>query len=330
MPLATNPDESLNVYPLPEMVFLPIHEWEEEDIVIVLKDQAAWQALNPEQLNWDIGTTLDVPAASEAHYKKLVQRCDGMGEILYAVGGGVVVDAAKYVANALDMALICIPTALSVDAFWTWNSAVRENGCVRFIETLPPEIVLLDFDVIARAPAHVRAAGIIDLLSIATACFDWELAEQRSRNPIHEKYDEGTARIAQAILRNALDCAEAAGQGDAAGLHALAKALAMEVQLCNLAFHGRAEEGSEHYFAYCAEDIETQINPATRRTHAEYVGPGIVQMAHKQGQAVEPLQRALAAAGVPMNLPTHLVEQTLQALPNYVRQHKLPYGVAWE
>jgi glycerol-1-phosphate dehydrogenase [NAD(P)+] len=312
------------------MVYIPIHEWEEEDIVIVIKDEPAWQALQPKKLNWDIGIALDAPAPTEAAYKQLAKRCDGMGEILYAVGGGVAADAAKYVAQEMDMPLICIPSALSVDAFWTWASGVRQDGCVSYIEAMPPEILLLDFELIRRAPAHVRTAGIIDVLSIASACFDWQLAEQRGKNPPHERYDAAIANIAKALLRNTLDCAEAAGHGDDDGLRALVNALAMEVQLCNLAFHSRAEEGSEHHFAYCAENVEMR-EWANRRSHGEYVGPGILAMAEKQGQDVGPLRAALQAAGVPLNnLPQTVIEQTLRKLPAYVGQHSLPYSIAWE
>ena len=129
------------------------------------------------------------------------------------------------------------------------------------------------------------------------------------------------------LWQNALDCAEAAGRGDDEGLRALVNTLAMEVQLCNLAFHSRAEEGSEHNFAYCAESLDGPAN----RTHGEYVGPGILAMAQKQGQNVAPLRAALEAAGVPLSaLPPTLIEQTLRELPAYVRKHNLPYSIAWE
>ena len=326
---------SLNVYPIPEMVYIPIHEWEEEDIVIVIKEDAAWQALKPQKLNWDIGITLDAPAPTEAAYQQLAKRCDGMGEILYAVGDGAAVDAAKFVAQEMDMPLICIPSALSTDAFWSWASSVRADDSVSYLEAVPPEILLLDFELIRRAAKNLRAAGIADVLSIATACFDWQLAEQRGKNSEAEKYDSALANIAKVLLQNAQDCAQAAGRGDAAGLRALANALAMEVQLCNLAFHSRVAEGSEHHFAYCAETIETRDRQssaaASLRSHGDYVAAGILALAQKQGQNPAPLRTALEGAGLSLNaLPNALIEQTLRELPAYVRKHELPYSLAWE
>ncbi|MCL6512261.1 MAG: iron-containing alcohol dehydrogenase [Anaerolineae bacterium] len=326
----------MNIPPLPELVYIPIREWIEEDAVIVIKQDAAWRALRERNLDWDIGIELEAPHTTEEAFRRLVRQCDGMGDIVYAVGGGAAADAAKFVARELDLPLICVPTALSADAFFTASSGVRRDGCVHYIETLPPEIVLLDLDVIAAAPTHLRAAGIVDVLSIATGCHDWHLAESRGKNPPDACYDPGVAAIARSILDLALACAEAAGRGDPAGLRALVNALAMEVQLCNLIGHSRPEEGSEHHFAYCAEMMLTgsgwhgEAIPALR-THGELVGPGIVLMAERQGQDVRLLRRALDDAGVPMNaLPRDVTELTLGELPAYVRRHDLPYTIAWE
>lgn len=326
----------MNVYPLPELVYIPIRDWIEDDTVIVIKQDAAWQALQPRDLDWEIGIELEAPPATEDAFRRLAKQCRDMGDIIYAVGGGVPVDAAKYVAKELDLPLICVPTALSVDAFFTAWSGVRRDGCVRYIETLPPEIVLLDLNVIASAPPHVRAAGIIDVLSIATGCWDWDLAERRGKNPAGQRYDPAIAAVARSILNIALGCAEAAGQGDHEGLRSLVNALALEVQLCNLIGHPRPEEGSEHHFAYCAEMLtsgESSLGAAApaMHTHGEYVGPGIVLMAERQGQDAAPLRRALERAGVPLDaLSADVIAETLRQLPAYVRQHDLPYGIAWE
>ena len=322
----TSASTSPNVYPLPELVYLPIHEWEEEDPVIVIKQEAAWQALQPRDLDWDIGIELDAPTlASEQAFDKLVDECDGMGDIIYVIGDSVAVDAAKFVAKELDVPLICVPTAISDDAWLTWTSWVWRDGTARTIEAIPPEIVLIDFDVIAKAPSSMRAASIVDVLSIATACFDWKLGDARGKNLPSERYDAPIEAVAKSILSIALDCSEAAGRGDADGLKSLVTALAMSAQLCNLIGHTRSKEGSEHHFAYCAESIKSKA------TRSELIAAGIVQMAERQGQDAAPLRRALEAAGVLLNALTRdTVDATLRELPAYVRKHKLPYSSAWE
>lgn len=322
-----NQKESLNVYPVPELVYLPVREWQEEDVVIVIKEEAAWQRVQPDSLDWDIGVALDAPLASEDAYKKLLKRADGMGEIIYAVGGARAVDAAKYVAESMDLALICVPTALSSDAFWMWSSSVRDNGLSVPLETIPPEIMLLDMEMLAGADEQERAAGIADVLSISTACHDWLLAEQRAKNSADEKYTVALAAIAKTLLQNAQDCAEAAGAGDPEGLRALVNALTMTVQLNNLSFHSRASEGSEHQFAWLAESLDI----GNVRPHAHYLAPAILLMAEKQGQDATALRKALLAARVPLNaLPQELIDRTLKELPAFVAKHELPYSIGYE
>ena len=77
--------------------------------------------------------------------------------IVYAVGGGLAVDTAKYIAKHWNLPLTCLPTALSVDAFFTWASGVRHEGCVEYLETKVPERLIVDMDVLAVAPDHLHA-----------------------------------------------------------------------------------------------------------------------------------------------------------------------------
>jgi glycerol-1-phosphate dehydrogenase [NAD(P)+] len=208
----------------------------------------------------------------------------------------------------------------------TWASGVRREGCVYYVETKPPDRLVIDFAVLAAAPASIRAAGISDLLSIATGSWDWRFAEERGKNPPGMAYVAYADQVAAGILQGALDCARAAGRGDPDGLKQLLDCLALEVQLCNQLGHSRPEEGSEHYFAYAVENELGKGLP-----HGALVGPGIVLMAERQGQDVAPLRRALEAWHVPLDrIPAAAVEATMRRLPQYVRHHRLPYGIAHE
>ena len=65
---------------------------------------------------------------------------------------------------------------------------------------------------LAAAPEPIRAAGICDVLSIATGSWDWRFAEEQGLNPPGMGYLPWVDLAAQAILNGALDCAEAAGR----------------------------------------------------------------------------------------------------------------------
>jgi len=311
------------IWPLPKIEYRPLREIEERREVALIHTRSAWDAVRG-RISFAPRSEGEARDATQAHWAELAAAAQG--EVVYAVGGGLAVDAAKYVAVTKGLPLVCIPTALSVDAFLTWASGYRHEGCVRYLETKPPDLLVIDWEVLGAAPAPIRAAGICDVLSIATGCADWEFAEARGKNPANMPMVSYAAQTARGILQGALDCAEAAGRGDEAGLRQLLECLALEVQLCNFLGHSRPEEGSEHYFAYAIENRVGKGLP-----HGDLVGPGILLMGQVQGLATGPLRKALVASGARLErLPEAEIRATWAELPGYCVKHGLAYGVAHE
>jgi glycerol-1-phosphate dehydrogenase [NAD(P)+] len=321
----------MKIWNLPTVEFIPFDELEEERPIIVVTTAGAWEAVAEDLQQLTIASRVEVTEASIHHWLNLSANLQSaisnlQPPIVYAVGGGLAADAAKYLANGLMLPLTCLPTALTVDAFFTWASGVRHEGCVEYMETKPPERLIIDMDVLAVAPENLRAAGICDVLSIATGLWDWEFAAEKDQNPDGMELIPWVADAAQAILEGALECAEAAGAGDEEGLKQLLDCLALEVQLCNQIGHTRPKEGSEHYFAYSVENLMGKGIP-----HGKLVGPGVLLMAEFQDQDTEELEAALEACHVPLeNIPEDVLGATLKGLPAYVRKHELPYGIAHE
>lgn len=312
------------IWHLPNIEFMPLSEIEDPRTISVVCNRVAYDAVKETLNHLYIAVEIVPNEASQTHWDKLV---DGVrGDVIYAVGGGLAVDAAKYLAVKKELPLVCLPTALSVDAFLTWASGIRKDGCVYYVETKPPDHLIVDFEVIAAAPPGIRAAGICDALSIATGAWDWKFAEERGKNPENMRFIPYIYQTIQGILQGALDCAVAAGHGDYEGLKQLLDCLAMEVQLCNQIGHSRPEEGSEHYFAYSVENAIGKGLP-----HGDLVGPGIILMAAAQGQDIEGLIAAHKACNIPLtNIPEGVIQQTLASLEEYSHQHNLPYGIAHE
>ena len=311
------------IWNLPKVEFKPLHDIQEKRPVAVVYSGPAWGKVK-EKLHLRVETQIEVLQATQDSWEQ--QSKDIIGEIIFGVGGGLAADAAKYFSIKTGLPMVCIPTALSVDAFFTWASGVRRDGCVYYITTKVPELVIIDLDVIAAAPDSIRAAGITDVLSIATGCWDWKFADERGRNPQGMEFIPWVYNTAQSILNGALDCAEAAGRGNREGLKTLYDCLAMEVQLCNQVGHARPEEGSEHYFAYCVENVMGHGLP-----HGDLVGPGIINAAEWQGQETQRLTAALRACNIPLDhIPPEIVKQTMRELPTFCNTHGLVYGISHE
>jgi len=319
----------MHIWPLPKIEILPFSEIEETRPVALVTSGPAWEAVK-ERLSLPVIWQTEVSEATQAYWRTFTASdtwpVGQRPEVIYAVGGGLAADAGKYLAALRGLPLVCLPTALSVDAYFTWASGIRQDGTVIYVESKPPERLIIDLEVVAAAPTSLRAAGICDVLSIATGCWDWEFAESKGKNPPGMTYVPYIAQTARAILQGALDCAEAAGRGDPQGLKALLDCLALEVQLCNQIGHARPEEGSEHYFAYAVENRTGSGWP-----HGDLVGPGILLMARYQGQDTAPLQKALEACHIKLDrIPPEVEAQTLRELPDYVEHHNFPYGISHE
>ena len=310
---------------LPIVDLMPFSEIDDKRPALLVTSVPAWNAVKNNLRGLNITHTIEVTEATTEYWDNLqLPLTNHQIEIIYAVGGGLVADAAKYFASKLNLPLVVLPTALSVDAFITAASGIRKDGCVYYIETKVPERLILDFETIAKAPAFIRAAGITDVMSIATGAWDWKFAHEQGKNPTGMEFIPWVYDNAQSILNGVLDCAEAAGRGDHDGLKTLYDCLAMEVQLCNQVGHSRPEEGSEHYFAYAVENEMGHGLP-----HGDLVGPAILLIAKLQGQDTALLEKALKACNVPLdNIPQDMIERTLKILPEYSRKHNLSFGIA--
>ena len=316
---------------LPSIVRCSLADLKERREAVVLTTEPAWEVVkgidvHPQQpIYVDGNTKADMAALAEA--------CEG--EVIYGIGGGLTIDTAKYVAAANGLPLIALPTILSTDAFLTDATGVRENGCVRYLPSKVPDTVIIDMDILCNAPASMRASGAADVLSIATAMWDWQEAEKMGANPSTQRVTPQAINLGGTLLQTLLDNAREIGSGTPTGLKLLLDLLCMEVQLCYLCGHSRVEEGSEHHFVYA---IENRLAPADSETangepllHGELVGLGILLMAVLQSQPWTQYRHALECLQInyrPSAIDPDAIAETLINLSDYVKQHQLPYTVA--
>jgi glycerol-1-phosphate dehydrogenase [NAD(P)+] len=173
-------------------------------------------------------------------------------DTVLAIGGGQAIDLGKYIAWKRGLRLVSVPTILSVDAFVTPAAGVRRGHRVEYVGQTSPDPLVIDYDLIRTAPPELNIAGVGDLLSIQTACFDWELAERAGRSEYHfQAQDVAKARM---ILGDTMAKAEAIRACTDEGLRAIVEGYMRVNTICLPAGHYRVEEGSEHYLFYELEE----------------------------------------------------------------------------
>lgn len=244
--------------------------------------------------------------------------------VMYAIGGGRVIDIARLLAHTWDMEITVIPTIISTDSPFVDTTGVRIDGCVHYLPSKKADRVLMDWNLLSHSPRALHAGGSADVLSIYSALYDWKLAHDRQVSQLDERYLPIVAQQAKGILQYLLENESAIAIMSRAGLEAIVRALAMEVELCNLYGNSRPEEGGEHFFAYA---IEPHL-PHT--THGQLVGIGILVTAHAQGQPWQDMREFMDTIGMcyrPKGISAHLITETLKTMPSYVTKHNLRYSI---
>ena len=197
-------------------------------------------------------------------------------DTVVGVGGGMAIDAAKYVSWKKGIRLVSIPTILSVDAFTTPAAGIRRNHEVAYVGQASPDPLVIDFGIIRTAPRELNIAGIGDLLSMHTASFDWAYAHSKGRSeyPFSQKAVDDAARILDMLHGCLGDIRENTDKG----LMAIVEGYIDLNRICLPAGHFRVEEGSEHYLFY---ELEERLKRPF--VHGYIVGLGIHLMSRLQG-----------------------------------------------
>jgi len=196
-------------------------------------------------------------------------------DTILGIGGGKAIDAAKYISWKRGIRLVSIPTIISVDAFVTPAAGVRVKHEVIYVGESFPDPLIIDYDVIRTAPRELALAGIGDLLSMHTACYDWKYAGDKGRSeyPLSDEVIEGAHALLKELYAVCSDIRDVTDHG----IRTVVEATMGMNELAARAGHWRFEEGSEHYLFY---ELEERLKRPF--IHGHIVGLGIYLMSRLQ------------------------------------------------
>ena len=223
--------------------------------------------------------------------------------VVAGAGGGKVLDTARAAAAALGLPVVCCPTVASSDAPCSALSVIyTEQGVVEEIRVYgrSPDLVLVDTEVVAQAPARFLAAGMGDALATvfeARAC-----ALSGARNTRGGAPARAAQALAELCYRTLLeDGVEALG---AAAAHVVTPALERVVE-ANTLHSGLGFESSGLAAAHSIHNGLT-VAPETRRfLHGEKVAFGTLVHAVLEGAKRATVEEVLGfstSIGLPVTL----------------------------
>jgi glycerol-1-phosphate dehydrogenase [NAD(P)+] len=214
--------------------------------------------------------------------------------LLVAVGGGRAIDVAKLAAARLGVPLIVVPTILASDGICSpVVTLTGADGQRRSLGAAMPAGVVIDLDVVGRAPLRYLRAGLGDLASNITAVHDWRRAALGG-----EPYDELAASMALMGAQSALDVAWPPGPED---LHVIARGLVMSGLAMEVAGSSRPCSGAEHLISHALD----QLRGPAAGLHGEHVALGVHLATALQGApGRERVGALLGRIGLPPVLAT--------------------------
>ncbi|MGN0436420.1 MAG: iron-containing alcohol dehydrogenase family protein [Wujia sp.] len=131
---------------------------EEEGIDIIL-----YEELDSVDIDYIIGHAFSLPVNTQA---------------IVGIGGGKVIDFAKYAAYLKKLPFISVPTSASSDGFSSASASLMVQGRRTSVPARLAHGIIVDTDVLKSAPAKFLYSGIGDLVSKITAVYDWMYEEK--------------------------------------------------------------------------------------------------------------------------------------------------------
>lgn len=98
---------------------------------------------------------------------------DNKAQIIAGIGGGKVIDAAKYAAYLRRLPFLSVPTSASSDGFSSASASLTVNSRRNSVPARMAYGIIADTDVIKSAPEKFLYSGIGDMVCKITALYDW-------------------------------------------------------------------------------------------------------------------------------------------------------------
>jgi glycerol-1-phosphate dehydrogenase [NAD(P)+] len=210
--------------------------------------------------------------------------------IVFGVGGGTKIDAAKLSSFRQGVPFISVPTTLSHDGIASPLASVKGFDKPYSVMAQAPLAIIADTDVIAQAPWRSVISGCGDVVAKFTAVKDWQLAHVER----DEYYGEYAASLALMSAKLVIQNAEQVKPGNDEGLRVLLEALISCGVAMSIAGSSRPCSGSEHLFSHALDLVK-----CPHGMHGEQCGVGSVLAAYLHRSNWRRIRDTLKRIGAP-------------------------------
>ncbi|MCW4045618.1 MAG: NAD(P)-dependent glycerol-1-phosphate dehydrogenase [Candidatus Bathyarchaeota archaeon] len=210
--------------------------------------------------------------------------------VIFAVGGGAKIDAAKLTSANQHTPFISIPTTLSHDGIASPLASIKGTNKPYSIMAQAPLAIIADTNIIAQAPWRSIISGCGDVIAKFTAVKDWQLAHAEK----NEYYGEYAASLALMSTKLLIQNAELIQPNNEEGLRILLEALVSCGVAMSIAGSSRPCSGSEHLFSHALDMLH-----CPHAMHGEQCGVGSILTAYLHRANWQQIRETLKQVGAP-------------------------------
>ena len=175
---------------------------------------------------------------------------DAKAQVIVGIGGGKVIDAAKYAAYLRKLPFISIPTSSSSDGFSSASASLLVDGRRTSVPAHMAYAIIVDTDVLKSAPVKFLYSGIGDMVAKISALYDWVYEEQCGYAKVNDFAMMIAKKAVNSFVRTPFESIQ-----DDLFLKELVDSLAMSGIANEIAGGSAPTSGSEHLISHALDKM---------------------------------------------------------------------------
>ena len=174
-------------------------------------------------------------------------------QAVIGIGGGKVIDAAKYCGFLRNLAFISIPTSASSDGFSSASASLLVEGRRKSVPARLAYGIVVDTQIIKSAPKKFIYSGIGDMVSKITALYDWKFEEEHGYGKVNDFATMIAKKAVNSFVRTPFESIE-----EDLYIKELLDSLAMSGIANEIAGSSAPTSGSEHLISHALDKMLEQ------------------------------------------------------------------------
>ena len=171
-------------------------------------------------------------------------------QAVIGMGGGKVIDAAKYIGYILRIPFISVPTSSSSDGFSSSSASLIVDGHRKSLPAKMAYGILVDTDVIKSAPVKFLYSGVGDMVAKISSTYDWQHEEDMGYDEVNDFAFMVAKKAANSFVRTPFESIE-----EDLFLKELLDSLAMSGVANEIAGSSAPTSGSEHLISHALDSF---------------------------------------------------------------------------